>query len=66
MTPGCRRVRSFFSAFLASGSDDLFAAMSKENILQLLPSSYNLRSQQGLSETHGPRERALELRQREE
>jgi hypothetical protein len=39
MTPGCRRVRSFFSAFLARGREDLLAAMSKENILQLLPSS---------------------------
>lgn len=39
ITPGCRRVRSFFRAFLARGRVDLFAAMSKEKMLQLLPSS---------------------------
>jgi hypothetical protein len=40
MTPGCRRVRSFFSAFLASGRAALLAVMSNARILQLLPSSY--------------------------
>lgn len=39
ITPGWRNVRSFFSAFFASGSRDLFAVMSKEKILQSDPSS---------------------------
>lgn len=39
MTPGWRMVRSFLSAFLASGRRDLFALMSKANMLQLEPSS---------------------------
>ena len=41
MTPGCRRVRSFLRAFLASGRRDLLllAVMSKEKMLQLEPSS---------------------------
>lgn len=41
ITPGCRNVRSFLTAFLAKGNRDLFAVTSKENILQLEPSSYN-------------------------
>jgi hypothetical protein len=40
ITPGCRNVRSFFTAFLAIGRRDLFAVTSKENILQFDPSSY--------------------------
>lgn len=39
ITPGWRNVRSFFSAFFASGSRDLFAVMSKEKMLQFDPSS---------------------------
>lgn len=39
MTPGCRSVRSFFSAFFARDSCDLWAVMSKENMLQFDPSS---------------------------
>lgn len=39
MTPGCRRVLIFLRAFLARGSRDLLAAMSKEKTLQLEPSS---------------------------
>jgi hypothetical protein len=39
ITPGCRNVRSFFTAFLAIGRRDLFAVTSKENILQFDPSS---------------------------
>lgn len=38
-TPGCRIVRSFFNAFLARGSRDLFAVMSNAKMLQLEPSS---------------------------
>jgi hypothetical protein len=39
MTPGCRSVRSFRSAFFASGSRLLFAALSKAKMLQFDPSS---------------------------
>jgi hypothetical protein len=39
ITPGWRKVRSFFRAFRARGSRDLLAPISKENILQLDPSS---------------------------
>ena len=42
ITPGWRRVRSFLTAFLASGSRALFAVTSKENILQFEPSSYQM------------------------
>lgn len=42
ITPGCRSVRSFFRAFLARGSWDRFAVMSKEKMLQLEPSSYSV------------------------
>lgn len=42
MTPGCRSVRSFLRAFLASGRAARFAVMSKENMLQLEPSSYEI------------------------
>jgi hypothetical protein len=41
-TPGCLRVRSFLTAFLASGRRDLLAMTSKEKILQCEPSSYGL------------------------
>lgn len=40
MTPGCRNVRSFLSAFFASGSWLFFAVMSNEKMLQFDPSSY--------------------------
>lgn len=40
MTPGCRRVLSFLSAFLASGRRDLLDVISKEKMLQLDPSSW--------------------------
>lgn len=40
MTPGCRNVRSFLSAFFARGSRLFFAVLSNENMLQLEPSSY--------------------------
>ena len=39
ITPGCRKVRSFLTAFRASVRRDLFAITSKEKILQLEPSS---------------------------
>src|SRR5215469_1103930 len=39
ITPGCRNVRSFLTAFLAIGRRDLFAVTSKENMLQFDPSS---------------------------
>lgn len=39
MTPGCRSVRSFLRAFLARGSADRLAGMSKEKMLQSEPSS---------------------------
>jgi len=39
MTPGCRNVRSFLTAFLAIGKRALFAVTSKEKILQFEPSS---------------------------
>lgn len=39
ITPGCRKVRSFLRAFLARGSRDLLAVISKENMLQFEPSS---------------------------
>ena len=42
ITPGCRNVRSFLTAFRASGRRDLLAVTSKEKILQFDPSSYNL------------------------
>lgn len=41
MTPGCLNVRSFLTAFFAIGRRDLFAVTSKENILQIDPSSYS-------------------------
>jgi hypothetical protein len=40
ITPGWRRVLNFLRAFLARGSRDLFAVMSKEKMLQVDPSSY--------------------------
>lgn len=39
ITPGCRIVRSFFSAFLARGRRPLLAVISKEKMLQFDPSS---------------------------
>jgi len=39
ITPGCRIVRSFFSAFRARGRADRFVMMSKEKMLQFEPSS---------------------------
>lgn len=53
-------VRSFFSAFLASGSTDLLAVTSKEKMLQLEPSSCSRVSagqameNQGTERTHSP------------
>lgn len=41
-TPGWRRVRNLRSAFRARGNRDLFADTSKENILHLDPSSWNV------------------------
>ena len=41
ITPGCRNVRSFLSAFRARGRRALLAFMSNENILQFEPSSYS-------------------------
>ncbi len=46
-TPGCRSVRSFFSAFLARGSRALLAATSNENMLQFEPSSCGQRQPDG-------------------
>lgn len=41
ITPGCRSVRSFLRAFLASGNRDLVLGLiSKEKMLQLEPSSF--------------------------
>lgn len=40
ITPGCRKVRSFFRAFFARGNRARLAVMSKENMLQFDPSSY--------------------------
>jgi hypothetical protein len=40
MTPGWRIVFSFFSAFFANVSWLLLFTSTKENMLQLLPSSY--------------------------
>lgn len=53
-TPGCLMVRNFLTAFLAIGRCALFVVISKENMLQLLPSSYwgkvsNLAQSPGLS-----------------
>ena len=39
MTPGWRKVRSFFNAFRASGKRDRFEVMSKEKMLHRDPSS---------------------------
>jgi len=44
ITPGWRNVRSFLTAFRASGRRDLLALISKENMLQFDPSSYSLLS----------------------
>lgn len=40
MTPGCRSVLNFLTAFLARGSAERLAVMSNEKMLQLEPSSY--------------------------
>lgn len=40
ITPGCLRVRSFRTAFFASGRRDLLATASNEKMLQAEPSSY--------------------------
>lgn len=43
MTPGCRSVLNFRTAFLAKGIADRFEAISKENMLHGEPSSYRFR-----------------------
>jgi hypothetical protein len=52
MTPGCRSVRNFLTAFRASGSNDRCELISNVNTVTLLPSSYtvNIDTRRGIGE----------------
>src|SRR6266568_1125758 len=50
ITPGWRIVRNLRRAFRANGSRDLFAVISKENMLHLEPSSYQVQVNSALED----------------